>query len=72
MTPELQDLADYRVTARTIDVIGDSATALSARMHRKVGVMGLSFAGGLALLAADRKEFATALALWWPLARTTT
>ena len=25
MTPELQDLADYRVTAQTIDVIGDSA-----------------------------------------------
>ena len=57
MTPELQDLADYRVTARTIDVIGDSAMALSTRMQRKVGVMGLSFAGGLALLAADRKEF---------------
>jgi pimeloyl-ACP methyl ester carboxylesterase len=57
MTPELQDLADYRVTARTIDVIGDSAVALSTRMHRRVGVLGLSFAGGLALLAADRKEF---------------
>lgn len=57
MTPELQDLADYRVTARTIDVIGDSAVALSKRMRRRVGVMGLSFAGGLALLAADRKEF---------------
>jgi pimeloyl-ACP methyl ester carboxylesterase len=57
MTPELQDLADYRVTARTIDVIGDSAVALSTRMRRKVGVLGLSFAGGLALLAANRKEF---------------
>jgi pimeloyl-ACP methyl ester carboxylesterase len=57
MTPELQDLADYRVTARTINVIGDSATVLSTRMRRRVGVMGLSFAGGLALLAADRKEF---------------
>ncbi len=57
MTPELQDLADYRVTARTVDVIGDSAMALSTRMQRKVGVLGLSFAGGLALLAADRKEF---------------
>ncbi|HLK06327.1 MAG TPA: alpha/beta hydrolase [Candidatus Angelobacter sp.] len=57
MTPELRDLADYRVTARTIDVIGDSAVALSTRMRRRVGVMGLSFAGGLALLAADRKEF---------------
>jgi pimeloyl-ACP methyl ester carboxylesterase len=57
MTPELQDLADYRVTARTIDVIGDSAVALSTRMRRRVGVLGLSFAGGLALLAADREEF---------------
>jgi pimeloyl-ACP methyl ester carboxylesterase len=57
MTPELQDLADYRVTARTIDVIGDSAVVLSRRMDRTVGVIGLSFAGGLALLAANRTEF---------------
>ena len=57
MTPELQDLADYRVTARTIDVIGDSAVVLSTRMNRTVGVMGLSFAGGLSLLAANRAEF---------------
>lgn len=57
MTPELQDLADYRVTARTIDVIGDSAVVLSTRMSQPVGVIGLSFAGGLALLAADRPEF---------------
>jgi pimeloyl-ACP methyl ester carboxylesterase len=61
MTPELQDLADYRVTARTIDVIGDSAMALRNRMQRKVGVLGLSFAGGLALLAADRKEFSESI-----------
>lgn len=58
MTPELQDLADYRVTARTIDVIGDSAVVLSTRMERKVGVIGLSFAGGLSLLAATRPEYA--------------
>jgi pimeloyl-ACP methyl ester carboxylesterase len=58
MTPELEDLADYRVTARTIDVIGDSAVALSAETGRKVGVMGLSFAGGLALLAAAKPEYA--------------
>src|SRR5690349_23597552 len=61
MTPELQDLADYRVTARTIDVIGDSAVALSNRMDRTVGVIGLSFAGGLALLAADRKDYAQSI-----------
>jgi dienelactone hydrolase len=58
MTPELQDLADYRITARTIDVIGDSAVVLSMRMNRSVGLIGLSFAGGLALLAADRKDYA--------------
>ncbi len=58
MTPELHDLADYRVTARTIDVIGDSANVLSTRMQRKVGVIGLSFAGGLSLLAAGRPEYA--------------
>jgi pimeloyl-ACP methyl ester carboxylesterase len=58
MTPELQDLADYRVTARTIDVIGDSAVVLSTRVERKVGVIGLSFAGGLSLLAATRQEYA--------------
>jgi dienelactone hydrolase len=57
MTPELQDLADYRVTARTIDAIGDATVVLSTRMNRSVGLIGLSFAGGLALLAADRKEY---------------
>ncbi|HEY5028451.1 MAG TPA: alpha/beta hydrolase [Candidatus Angelobacter sp.] len=62
MTPELQDLADYRVTARTIDVIGDSAVVLSTRMQRKVGVLGLSFAGGLSLLAANRSEFRDSIA----------
>lgn len=58
MTPELQDLADYRVTPRTVDVIGDSAVVLSGKMGRpKVGVLGLSFAGGLALLAANKPEY---------------
>jgi pimeloyl-ACP methyl ester carboxylesterase len=59
MTPELQDLADYRVTPRTVDVIGDSAVVLSGKMGLpKVGVLGLSFAGGLALLAANKPEYA--------------
>ena len=61
MTPELQDLADYRVTARTIDVIGDSAMVLSTRMDRKVGLIGLSFAGGLSLLAATKPEYASSI-----------
>ncbi len=57
MTPELQDLADYRVTPRTVDVIGESAVILSTRMQRPVGLMGLSFAGGLSLMAATRPEY---------------
>ena len=58
MTPELTDLADYRVTPQTIDTIGSAAIVLSQRTGHKVGVMGLSFAGGLALMAADRPEYA--------------
>jgi pimeloyl-ACP methyl ester carboxylesterase len=58
MTPQLEDLADYRVTARTIDVIGDSALVLSTRTGRRVGMAGLSFAGGLSLLAAAKPGYA--------------
>jgi dienelactone hydrolase len=59
MTPELEDLADYRVTPRTADVIGDAAVVLGNKMGLpKVGVLGLSFAGGLALLAANKPEYA--------------
>jgi pimeloyl-ACP methyl ester carboxylesterase len=58
ITPELQDLADYQVTPRTVDVIGAAATFLSGKMGlAKVGVIGMSFAGGLALLAASRPEY---------------
>jgi pimeloyl-ACP methyl ester carboxylesterase len=57
MTPELQDLADYRVTARTIDTIGSAAVILSTRMKQRVGLIGLSFAGGLSLMAATQPDF---------------
>ena len=59
MTPELKDLADYHVVPHSIDVIGLSAGFLKDRMGTdKVGILGLSFAGGLALLAATRPEYA--------------
>ena len=61
MTPELKDLADYYITSETIELIGESAKILSARVGRRVGVMGLSFAGGLALLAASRPEYAKSI-----------
>lgn len=59
MTTELRDLADYHITPRAVEMIGVSAGILSTRLHReKVGVLGLSFAGGLALLAASKPEYA--------------
>lgn len=59
MTPELIDLADYRVTPRTVDVIGNAAVVLDAKMGLpRVGILGMSFAGGLALLTASKPEYA--------------
>lgn len=58
MTPALQDLADYRISPRSIHEIGIFAVILSTRMKRAVGIMGLSFAGGLALLAARQEDVA--------------
>ena len=64
MTPELTDLADYRVSPRTVDTIGQAAQALCAKLNEpSVGVVGVSFAGGLALLAADRPEYADKIGL---------
>lgn len=53
LTPEIAALADYHVDGASIDTIGYSA----AWLHRKladspVTVVGVSFAGGLSLLAA--------------------
>lgn len=58
-TPEVQDLADYRIEPRSIDTIGAASAALRRRLgHGRVGVMGMSFAGGLSLLAAADPRFA--------------
>ncbi|PYP93101.1 MAG: hypothetical protein DMG65_01890 [Candidatus Angelobacter sp. Gp1-AA117] len=59
MTPELHDLADYHVVPESVEQIGISAVILSTQLHQfKVGIMGLSFAGGMALLAAAKPEYA--------------
>jgi len=53
LTPQLPALADYRVDESDITTIGDSARALAqATGARQVGVLGLSFASGMALIAA--------------------
>jgi pimeloyl-ACP methyl ester carboxylesterase len=59
LTPELRDLADYRITPASIAVIGEAAQQLKKITHTHVvGVMGLSFAGGLSLLAAADPRWA--------------
>jgi dienelactone hydrolase len=53
LTPQVEELADYRVDAHSVETIGAAALALAARLHvQRVGLMGLSFAGGLSLVTA--------------------
>jgi len=56
LTPEIRELADYRIVPASIDTIGAAARQLRAG-GATVGVMGLSFAGGLCLLAAADARF---------------
>ena len=57
LTPELTDLADYRITASGVAVIQDAVRYLAADQEHvrgdRVGLLGFSFAGGLALVAAE-------------------
>jgi dienelactone hydrolase len=62
LTPELNELCDYRVEPASIDTIGAAAKALSAKVGTRVGVMGLSFAGGLSLLAAMDPRYESTIA----------
>jgi dienelactone hydrolase len=56
LTPELVDLADYRLTTSSITRISASVSYLAARRDLiesgRVGLLGFSFAGGLSLVAA--------------------
>lgn len=63
LTPELPELCDYRVDPASIDRIGEAARALSEHLGgRRVGVLGLSFAGGLSLIAAADPRYAASFA----------
>lgn len=57
LTPELRDLADYRITASGVDVIRAAVHYLPTRHDHvapgKIGVLGFSFAGGLSLVAVE-------------------
>jgi pimeloyl-ACP methyl ester carboxylesterase len=52
LTPELPGIKDYHVSEDSVATIGESAKWFAAQTGGPVGVMGLSFSGGLALVAA--------------------
>ena len=58
MAMALPDLQAYRITSRATDVIEDAVTWISARPDLapdgRVGIVGISFAGGLSISAASR------------------
>jgi len=59
LTPEIAALADYHVDGASIGTIGESAAWLQQRLGTgPVTVVGVSFAGGLSLLAACDPRYA--------------
>ena len=59
LTPEVAALADYRVDAASIATIGESPAWLEQRLGTgPVTVVGVSFAGGLSLIAASDPRYA--------------
>ncbi len=57
LTPELPDSREYRIQPSDVQAIGDSVQWLQNATGRPVGLMGLSFSGGLALEAAAKPPF---------------
>lgn len=58
LTPELVSLTDYKIDVQSVDVIGYAARDFSQSLHQKVGILGISFGGGLSLLAASNPRYA--------------
>lgn len=52
ITPELPDIRDYRIDPTSIRTIGETTRWAAQQAGNPVGVMGLSFSGGLALVAS--------------------
>jgi dienelactone hydrolase len=59
LTVELPDLARYQITPRTTDMIEDAAAWMRTRPEfrgrdSRIGLLGISFGGGLSIVAAGR------------------
>lgn len=62
ITPEIPGVEDYRITPSDIDVIGESVVATQTLTGaRQVGIMGLSFSGGLSLMAAAKTQYSPSI-----------
>ena len=60
LTPQIDSLADYHVDKGSIPMIGESSAWLDDRLgDHRVTVTGISFAGGLSLMAALDAPFAS-------------
>jgi pimeloyl-ACP methyl ester carboxylesterase len=53
LTPELPGIKDYHVDPGSVQVIGESTRWFAGKTGSPVGLLGLSFSGGLALVAAE-------------------
>ena len=63
MTPLVPGIADYRVQAQSADLIGTAAQSFAQQINvPRVGVLAISFSGGLALVAASEPEYAPSIA----------
>lgn len=64
LTPQVDELADYQVSARSIETVGAAIRTLRGRTggRAQVGLMGTSFGGGVALLTAADARFAREVA----------
>jgi dienelactone hydrolase len=63
LTPAIAEIAGYRVDPASIDTIGVAANKLAEMQHHPVGIIGMSFGGGLALLAAADPRYAASIGL---------
>jgi dienelactone hydrolase len=66
MAMALPDLQQYRITARSSDIIEDAVAWMAARPDLapdgRVGIIGISFAGGLSIVASGRPSIRESVA----------